>query len=81
MAVGLAMEAVSPARQWRGLAIVTLGLGTLAVAVFWSGQIVDAILGGDPNWGRAAGRAVLQWCFVVAASASAAAMRRHDPPL
>lgn len=78
LTVGLVVEYTSPHRDWRVLAGLTIGIGTLAVAVFWSGQIADAVVSGDPNWGRAVGRAVLQELFVIAVAVSAGLARARD---
>ncbi len=79
LAVGWAVEYVSPTRNARALVIIVLGMGTLATAVFWSGQVMDAVLSGDPHWGRACGRACLQELFVVCVALAAGYARKRDP--
>ncbi len=78
IAVGWAVEAMSPTRQWKALGVIVFALGTLSMLVFWSGQIVDETLSGDPSWSRAVGRGTLQWLFVLVMALSAAFGRWRD---
>lgn len=79
VAVGWAVARRAAGTQWAG-AIVSLG--TLAVLVFWSGQVAAAAARADPGWAESAGHALVQELFVLCAAATAWALwwwdhRRH----
>jgi hypothetical protein len=79
-AVGWAVEVIAPVRPWRSLVAIVLGIGTLAALVFWTGQVMDSVLSGDPAWPRAVARAGLQLLFVLAMALAAGFSRWREPP-
>ncbi len=77
-AVGWVIEYRSPPSSPRAIGLSIASIGTLAVAVFWSGQIADNLLSGDPSWGRACGRCVIQELFFLTVAGAAAFTRARD---
>lgn len=71
---------VRPRASLRALTIITIAFGSLAIIVFWSGQVITALLTNDPNWGRAVARGLLQELFVIASAAGGAILRARESP-